>query len=131
MLGLNTCWRGQALNNATLFLRRSMTTALASRPTSSKVPMPNDTIKTPSDFLKAIGRSSETKVKIEDWEEFWHASGLTFKAQGLAIRDRRYILWCMERYRQALDISTFAHPPKPPKKYRGWGARFQKGKRIW
>jgi len=32
----------------------------------------------------------------------------------------RYILWCMQRYRQNFKIKDFAHDPKPPKKIRGW-----------
>ena len=36
---------------------------------------------------------------------------------------RRYILWCMEKYRQGFDIKDFAHEPKPKKKIRGWVGR--------
>ena len=93
-------------------------------------------ITTPQDFLTAIGRSSETKLSIEAWEEFWKTSGQDMKKLGLAVRDRRYvfvaggstrmmlkgiryILWCMEKYRSGIPIQEFAHEPKPKKTVRG------------
>lgn len=53
-------------------------------------PVYTESIATPSDFLKAIGRSSETKVTVESWGEFWKTSGHALKKSGLAVRDRRY-----------------------------------------
>ncbi|KAI6129799.1 hypothetical protein EDD16DRAFT_1544197 [Pisolithus croceorrhizus] len=73
-------------------------------------------IATPQDFLKAIGRNSEKR----------HFGGMTV----YPVRDRRYILWCMEKFRQDLPIEQFAHEPKPKKKIRGWGPAVQHGKRI-
>ncbi|GLB38310.1 putative IGR [Lyophyllum shimeji] len=87
-------------------------------------------IATPADFLKAIGRASETKVTVEKWEELWRMSGQDMKKAGLAVRDRRYILWCMEKYRSGLPIESFAHEPRPKKTVRGWGPSVQNGKRI-
>jgi IGR protein motif len=50
-------------------------------------------VKTPADFLKAIGRSSETKLAIESWNEFWNSSGLTLKGMGVsAPQDRKFVL---------------------------------------
>ncbi|TFK40670.1 IGR protein motif-domain-containing protein [Crucibulum laeve] len=89
-----------------------------------------ETIATPDDFLKAIGRESETKLSVESWEELWKTSGEKLKESGLAVRDRRYILWCMEKYRQGLAIKDFAHEPRPKKTVRGWGPKVQNGKRI-
>ncbi|KNZ73045.1 hypothetical protein J132_01430 [Termitomyces sp. J132] len=43
---------------------------------------------------------------------------------------RRYILWCMEKYRSGLPIESFAHEPRPKKTVRGWGPSVQNGKRI-
>ena len=51
-----------------------------------------ESIKSPADFLKAIGRSSETKVSVESWEDFWKKDGLFFKKGGVSVRDRRYAL---------------------------------------
>ncbi|KAG6890650.1 hypothetical protein C0995_006626 [Termitomyces sp. Mi166 len=89
-----------------------------------------DTITTPTDFLKAIGRSSETKLEVEQWEALWKLSGHDLKQKGLTVRDRRYILWCMEKYRSGLSIESFAYEPRPKKTVRGWGPSVQNGKRI-
>ena len=42
----------------------------------------------------------------------------------------RYILWCMEKFRNGLPVEEFAHELKPKKKIRGWGPAVQNGKRI-
>ena len=47
------------------------------------------TIGSPSDFLKSIGRSAETKVKVEEWDELWKLGGPELKKQGLDVKDRR------------------------------------------
>ncbi|KAJ7781775.1 hypothetical protein DFH07DRAFT_728977 [Mycena maculata] len=101
-------------------------------PTASHVPLiPNaDSIKTPQDFLKAIGRSSDTKLSVESWNDFWKQSGTNLKSAGVGVRDRRYILWCMEKYRSGLPVTEFAHEVRPKKTIRGWGPSVQDGKRI-
>ena len=71
-------------------------------------------------FLSSLGRSAETKVKVDDWESFWKMDRHTFRKAGLPVRDRRYILWCMEKYRQGLDPKEFAHEAPPKKKIRGY-----------
>lgn len=48
-------------------------------------------IATASDFLKAIGRSAETKVTVESWDELWKLNGPTLRKAGLGIRDRRCV----------------------------------------
>ncbi|RDB17845.1 Protein FYV4, mitochondrial [Hypsizygus marmoreus] len=107
-------------------LARSLVNRAATRP----IPSPRGPIATPSDFLKAIGRSSDTKVTVETWEQLWKTSGHDLKKSGLGVRDRRYILWCMEKYRHGEPIESFAHEPKPKKTIRGWGPAVQNGKRI-
>ncbi|KIK47521.1 hypothetical protein CY34DRAFT_21370 [Suillus luteus UH-Slu-Lm8-n1] len=87
-------------------------------------------ISTPQDFLKAIGRSSETKISIDSWDAFWRTSGWDMKNAGLSIQDRRYILWCMEKFRQNQPIERFAHEEKPKNRIRGRGPAVQFGKRI-
>lgn len=49
-------------------------------------------ISTPQDFLKAIGRSSETKISIDSWDAFWRTSGWDMKNAGLSIQDRRSVV---------------------------------------
>jgi len=95
-------------------------------------------ISTPEDFLKAIGRSSETKISFDKWDDLWKTNGQALKKAGLATRDRRYvafaetiglmsdslcryILWAMEHYRQGNYPSDYAHETKPKKKIRGCG----------
>ena len=59
---------------------------------SSPPPRSNhlESIKSPADFLKAIGRSCETKVSVESWSDFWKKDGPSFKKDGVPVRDRRY-----------------------------------------
>lgn len=52
------------------------------------------TIATPQDFLKAIGRSSETKLTPESWEELFHTNGHQLRKAGLTVEDRRYVPAC-------------------------------------
>lgn len=65
-------------------------------------------ITTPHDFLTAVGRSSETKLSIEAWEDFWKTSGQDMKKLGLAVRDRRYVLTRGRSTRMMLnELDTF------------------------
>ncbi|KAJ7677488.1 IGR protein motif-domain-containing protein [Mycena rosella] len=123
---------------------RSLATATKSRPvpsrrgihnllpTASQIPLIRaaESITTPEAFLKAIGRSADTKVSVESWDEFWQQSSANLKSAGVGVRDRRYILWCMEKYRSGLSVEEFAHEPRPKKTVRGWGPTVQDGKRI-
>ena len=97
-----------------------------------------ESFKSPADFLKAIGRSCETKVSVESWDEFWKKDGPSLKKDGVPVRDRRYafcsqclkiwiikkicnglilcfryILWCMQKYRLGYPIREFAHELPP------------------
>ncbi|KAJ7069642.1 hypothetical protein C8F01DRAFT_930656, partial [Mycena amicta] len=92
-----------------------------------------DTIETPTSFLKSIGRSADTKLKNAEemrWYDFWQTDGVALKKAGVGVRDRRYILWCMEKFRNGESVDEFAHEPTPKKKIRGWGPTVQNGKRI-
>ncbi|KAG1855825.1 hypothetical protein C8R48DRAFT_719412 [Suillus tomentosus] len=112
--------------------RRTVTTVRCDVPRRADIPSPRGPgkISTPQDFLKAIGRSSETKISIDSWDAFWRTSGWDMKNAGLSIQDRRYILWCMEKFRQNKPIEGFAHEERPKKKIRGRGPAVQFGKRI-
>jgi len=94
------------------------------------VPAPRGEISTPESFLKAIGRGSEKKISFDSWDDLWKTNGPALKKAGLAVRDRRYVLWAMEHYRQGDDPSDYAYEPKPRKKIRGHGPAVQFGKRI-
>ncbi|KLO16736.1 hypothetical protein SCHPADRAFT_901230 [Schizopora paradoxa] len=93
-------------------------------------PKPTERILDAKSFLSAIGRSSDSKVKVEEWNDLWKMNGRNLKEQGVAVRDRRYILWAMERFRQGENPTQFAHEMKPKKKIRGRGPSVQFGKRI-
>ncbi|KAG2134239.1 hypothetical protein BD769DRAFT_1443811 [Suillus cothurnatus] len=129
--------------------RTVVTTVRCDIPRRADIPSPRGKISTPQDFLKAIGRSSETKISIDSWDAFWRTSGWDMKNAGLSVQDRRsvtlrlccslpvhhtrmhrYILWCMEKFRQNQPIEGFAHEEKPKKKIRGRGPAVQFGKRI-
>ncbi|KAH9950603.1 IGR protein motif-domain-containing protein [Amylocystis lapponica] len=106
------------------------TRALYNRAALKPLPPPRGSIATPEDFLKAIGRSSDTKLTVEKWEDLWKFDGHQLRKAGLDVRDRRYIMWSMEKYRQGESPSDFAHEPPPKKTIRGWGPSVQNGKRI-
>lgn len=46
---------------------------------------------TPHDLLAAIGRSSETKLKVETWDDLWRMRGEEMKQAGLAPSERRFV----------------------------------------
>jgi hypothetical protein len=50
-------------------------------------------ITTPETFLKAIGRGSETKMTFDTWDALWKTDGQALKKAGLAVRDRRCVLF--------------------------------------
>ncbi|KAF8526159.1 hypothetical protein JB92DRAFT_1190612 [Gautieria morchelliformis] len=106
---------------------RYFATAAASRP----VPSPRvGSIQSPTDLLASFGRSCETKLKVESWDELWKMGGAGMRRAGVGVKDRRYILWSLEKFRQGHDPADFAHPERPKKKIRGWGPSVQFGKRI-
>jgi hypothetical protein len=91
-------------------LRRSLTTQLLSRRSPPRIP-PQDgdhrlltfhnarpylfrvlDFKSPVDFLKAIGRSSETKLPIEDWDKFWNIDARSRIMKGMSVQDRRFVM---------------------------------------
>ncbi|KAF8582824.1 hypothetical protein K439DRAFT_1391153 [Ramaria rubella] len=98
--------------------------------TPKSIPPPRGSIQSPKDFLTAIGRSCDTKLKLESWDELWQMKGPEMKQAGVGVQDRRYILWSLDKFRQGKEPSDFAHPEQPKKKIRGWGPSVQFGKRI-
>ncbi|CAE6437001.1 unnamed protein product [Rhizoctonia solani] len=74
---------------------------------------------TPHDLLAAIGRSSETKLKVETWDDLWRMRGEDMKQAGLTPAERRYILWALEKVRQGYDPAKAAIKERPKKTIRG------------
>mgnify|MGYP001758459853 FL=1 len=52
------------------------------------------------------------------------------KGAGVSVKDRKYLLWSLEKFRQGERPADFAHDVKKKKKVRGWGPRVQKGYRV-
>ena len=50
-----------------------------------------ENIQTAEDFLKAIGRESEKKLKVE-WDELWKMDGRAMREAGVGTRDRRCVI---------------------------------------
>ncbi|KZW00894.1 hypothetical protein EXIGLDRAFT_761191 [Exidia glandulosa HHB12029] len=97
-----------------------------------KVPPPREGITTPTEFLKAIGRKEDTKFSVDDevsWDAFFAYDGQDLKAAGVPTRDRRYILWAMQRFRLGEEPDQFKHELKK-KKVRGLGPGVQNGKLL-
>ncbi|KAJ7600832.1 hypothetical protein C8J56DRAFT_1038461 [Mycena floridula] len=114
-------WRTSSLTPS---LARTFFNHAAQRP----IPPPTGSISTPQDFLKAIGRSMDTKINVETWEELWKLHGPVLKKQGVAVKDRRYTLWCISKYRAGIPLHSFTHEPRPKLAMRGWGPKIVNGK---
>lgn len=66
----------------------------------------------------------------EDWDMMFRLTSEKLKGEGMAVKDRKYLLWSLEKFRQGEDPRDFAYDIKKPKKVRGWGPRVQKGYRV-
>ncbi|KAL5524451.1 hypothetical protein ACEPAF_9591 [Sanghuangporus sanghuang] len=109
---------------------RSQTRSVAVQASKKPIPEAKTDDMTSESFLTSIGRDAVSKVKVASWDELWSLDGHALKEAGLTVRDRRYILWCMEKFRQGYEPKEVAHPPTPKKKIRGHGPAVQNGKRI-
>ncbi|KAG8935655.1 Vacuolar fusion protein mon1 [Tulasnella sp. 419] len=109
-------------------IRRQATNVL------SRIPQQRGPIQSPVQFLNAIGRDSADKLgnvaSNWTWEEMWSVKADTLKNAGVTVKDRKYLLWAMQKYREGGEPTSFAIPLKPKKKVRGWGPRVQNGKRV-
>ncbi|QRV80335.1 IGR domain-containing protein [Ceratobasidium sp. AG-Ba] len=103
---------------------------LHGRAVAPPTPSPRGNYQTPKELLAAIGRSSDTKLKVEAWEDLWRMRGEDMKKAGLTPAERRYILWALEKFRQGQDPAAIAIKERPKKTIRGWGPRVQNGKRV-
>ncbi|PWN34860.1 uncharacterized protein FA14DRAFT_160282 [Meira miltonrushii] len=57
-------------------------------------------------------------------------NGFKLKEAGVPVKERRYFLWCLERFKQGQHPSEVAYDIKPKKTIRGWGPRVQNGIRV-
>ena len=90
--------------------------------------MPSDGIDTPQKFLHAISKqprrdlqadSSVVEAVGEDWKAFFTMKSQSFEERGVGAKERKYILWAMERFRQGYNPYNIAYNPKPKKVVRG------------
>ncbi|CAG7854445.1 SubName: Full=Uncharacterized protein {ECO:0000313/EMBL:CCA75888.1} [Serendipita indica DSM 11827] len=80
-------------------------------------------------LLVAFGRKCETKLPDVDtlsWEELFRLNGQKLDKMGLTVQERRYLLWCLEKFRQGEDPKVYAREPQPKKTQRGWGPPIRK-----
>jgi hypothetical protein len=87
--------------------------------TTAHAPPKRGAVQTPEAFLGAIGRKAADRVGEPDWAAFWKTDALALKKAGLPVRDRRYILWAMNKYRLGQMPETFAHEAPAKKTVRG------------
>lgn len=50
-------------------------------------------IDSPEAFLKAIGRSADSKITAETWTDLWKLDGPRLKAAGVDVKDRKCVNW--------------------------------------
>lgn len=82
-------------------------------------------------LLKAFGREVDTKlpdVESMTWEELFRLNNQKLDKMGMGVQDRRYLLWCLEKFRQGGDPKEYASEERPKKTERGWGPPVKKKK---
>ncbi|EIM20010.1 hypothetical protein E3Q22_03247 [Wallemia mellicola] len=115
--------------NRTSILIRNFSTSIKAN-ASRQVVEPRGKFTDTTTLLSSFGRSLQEKCKIEDWNQLFSSSSRDFERIGMTPQDRKYLLWCLEKFRQGQYPESFAHEPSPKKEFRGWGPRVQHGKRV-
>ncbi|KAG0342881.1 hypothetical protein BG000_000046 [Podila horticola] len=84
--------------------------------TKKAVPAPRGDIADPTAFLNKIGRNSASVAdKFKSWEHLFTASTAEMKGDmALSVKQRRWILSWIEKYRQGVD--PYVIPAKAVKK---------------
>ncbi|GAA5912577.1 mitochondrial 37S ribosomal protein mS41 FYV4 [Sporobolomyces salmoneus] len=108
--------------------------APASLPSSgSRVPKPRAPFDTPASILSASKRGLEQysdKFEGSFSSLFSKTSHELRDTVGMNIKESKYLLRILEKYRQGFNPDVVAVKEKPKKTIRGWGPRVQNGKRI-
>lgn len=103
-------------------------TATASPLPYKQIPDPRGAVQTPKDFLDAISTpptralsddSSLLGALGESWSDLWKCDSHKLKEAGVGVKERRYVLWSMEKYRQGYEPHQFRIKPKKKKIVRG------------
>ncbi|GAA6014546.1 hypothetical protein JCM10207_001640 [Rhodosporidiobolus poonsookiae] len=96
-----------------------------------RIPQPRGPYTDPSALLSVSKRCLESYAdKFEDWPALFSKTSAELRDAGMTVKESRYLLWLLERYRQGHDPAKIAIPPTPKKTIRGHGPRVQNGIRI-
>ncbi|KPV72016.1 uncharacterized protein RHOBADRAFT_56152 [Rhodotorula graminis WP1] len=113
-----------------LLLARAIHAPAAVDP-SRRVPKPRGQYTDPAAILAASKRGLESYAdKMGSWDEAFTKTGAELRDAGMTVKQSRYTLWLLEKYRQGHDPLSVAVPPTPKKTIRGWGPRVQGGIRV-
>ncbi|GAA5840919.1 hypothetical protein JCM5353_003117 [Sporobolomyces roseus] len=106
--------------------------APSSLPPLSRIPKPRAPFDSPASVLSASSRGLEQYAeKFESWESLFGKTSNELRDQvGMNIKETRYLLRVLEKYRQGFNPDQVAIKEKPKKVLRGWGARVQNGVRV-
>lgn len=73
-----------------------------------KVPLKTTEINSPLSFLVAIGRNSvEVADKFKSWGHLFQSNGKKMKKLGLTPKQRKYILWNVNRFNLGFELREF------------------------
>ncbi|KAH9820271.1 hypothetical protein DFH28DRAFT_1052584 [Melampsora americana] len=102
------------------------------KPSPERIPKPHHEIETVESFLNSLKRPNliELKSKFQSWDEFFKSNRISLKSTSINPKERKYLLWSMERFRHGQDPKEFSIKLKKKKTIRGWGPRVQNGKRL-
>ncbi|KDE02691.1 hypothetical protein MVLG_06779 [Microbotryum lychnidis-dioicae p1A1 Lamole] len=120
-------WHTTPLASSSSQLRSLHAPALAPR----RIPSTRTPYTTPAAVLESASRNLKQHTdKFPTWEALFASTSHSLAELGLAVKERRYLLWVLEKYRAGFDIAEIAVPTKPKRKIRGWGPKVQNGKRV-
>ncbi|GAA5971346.1 hypothetical protein JCM3765_007010 [Sporobolomyces pararoseus] len=106
--------------------------APASLPPLSRIPKPRAPFDSPTKVLKASKRNLEQySTKFESFESLFSKTSQELRDEiGMTVKESRYFLNILEKYRQGFNPDQIAVEEKPKKTIRGWGPRVQNGIRV-
>ncbi|BGP27468.1 hypothetical protein JCM10295v2_006436 [Rhodotorula toruloides] len=123
--------RPAAASIANPWISRRALHAKASVPREVRVPQPRDKYQDPASLLAVSKRGlEEFAEKVGSWDNLFMKSGKELREAGMNIKQSKYCLWLLEKYRQGFNPAHVAIPQKPKKKFRGWGPKIQHGVRV-
>ncbi|POY73021.1 hypothetical protein BMF94_3859 [Rhodotorula taiwanensis] len=98
---------------------------------TKRVPKPRGPYVDPAALLSVSKRGLESYAeKLGTWPELFTKTSGELREAGMDVKETRYTLWLLEKYRQGHDPAKVAVAPTPKKTIRGWGPKVQNGKRV-